>query len=245
MSTDIWFLDTDRASRSEAPGKTIEKGGQMPTEILINALQKNPPLTPRDVLDRIDEARANGSNRYLQAIIDSILADGDKAAANLTADSQLRASDQDPKLKFSDHLLNNQVCGNLLEAIAASDPNPHESRIGSHTVVALYNIARERGWQIEPSVIQGVAIFLANNSFFGYKRSVRIMLDAARRQPKKQKDKRTASAVYSEVSEDYIVSRMETYELPIKQILLQMSSLLENGEAERCSAALADDPLDA
>ncbi|KAJ2828734.1 hypothetical protein FBU31_002850, partial [Coemansia sp. 'formosensis'] len=74
-------------------------------DILANALHLNPPSTPGALLERIAEGRAIASSSYLKAIIGCIQ----------VHDS--RSLDAQSEVVFKPHMLNEEVCTQLMLAI--------------------------------------------------------------------------------------------------------------------------------
>ncbi|KAI8324244.1 hypothetical protein GQ54DRAFT_296247 [Martensiomyces pterosporus] len=257
MTTEAWFLDKDRVSRIDAVSARDDRDARSPTAILINSLHSKPISTPRDVLDRIAEARAANSNQYLVAIIDAIRTRDSPPANTATSDTTSRPVEADRTgagLKahsaFKDHLMTKEVCESLLDTIAMSGLNGQESRVDTETVLAIHGVVKERGWEVESAVIQGVAIFLANSSLFGYKQSISLINQAIKEQPQQPAairhsgSKERSMPIFNETPMEYAVSSIRPYGLPLKDALLQKSAVLSKEKAAELAAALAGDPLD-
>ncbi|KAJ2804676.1 hypothetical protein H4S07_004177, partial [Coemansia furcata] len=130
-------------------------------DILANALHINPPATPGALLERIAEGRAIASSSYVKAIIGCIQVHD---SSSLDAQSEV---------VFKPHMLNEEVCTQLMLAIHQSSSSRVDHRVDSRVLVALYNVSRSRGWDISPTILEHVAVYLANNSLNGVSEGIR------------------------------------------------------------------------
>ncbi|KAJ1824250.1 hypothetical protein GGH91_001256 [Coemansia sp. RSA 2671] len=162
------WLESEEHDSGIAPesGSAALNGGDMDTReqaeaILINALWKNPPSTPGVLLERIAEGRAIASSSYMKAVIESMLVSNGESLDTLT------------EIAFKPHLLNEEVCTRLMLAIHQSSTLEIDQRIDSRVLVHLFNVSRARGWNVDPTTLEHVAMYLARNSLIGITKAIR------------------------------------------------------------------------
>ncbi|KAJ1933778.1 hypothetical protein GGF37_006608, partial [Kickxella alabastrina] len=190
-------------------------------DILINALKKTPPTTPLQVLDRIAESRSINSSRYINAIIEFISELGENGSS----------------MRFSPHLLNRAVCESLLDAIAKTETNGISQRIESRVIVKLCAIAAARGWLIDSAVLERVAIYLANNSFYGVTQGIHLVNTHS-------KTSDSLSSADGRSMWQFRLTNLEAVDIPITEIRSQGSAVLSPDQKLALESFLADDPLD-
>ncbi|KAJ1890206.1 hypothetical protein LPJ66_007614, partial [Kickxella alabastrina] len=210
---------TQRGSMADdAVGKVSDVSA---ADILINALQKTPPTTPLQVLDRIAESRSINSSRYINVIIEFISELGENGSS----------------MRFSPHLLNRAVCESLLDAIAKTETNGIPQRIKSRVIVKLCEIAAARGWAIDSAVLERVAIYLANNSFYGVTQGIHLVNTHS-------KISDSPSSTDGRSMWQFRLTNLEAMDIPIAEIRSQGSAVLSPDQKLALESFLADDPLD-
>ncbi|KAJ2872116.1 hypothetical protein GGH93_004288 [Coemansia aciculifera] len=226
-------LDTEGHSSNIAPalGSAALNAGNMTTRaeteaILINALRLNPPSTPGALLERIAEGGAIASSSYLKAIIESMLVHSGEPL-----DTQLEVT-------FKPHLLNEEVCARLMLAIHQCSSLRIDQRTDSRVLVALYNVSRTREWDISPTILEHVAMYLANNCLNGISKGVRHVSHWSR--IRAANDGATVPHFYH-----HIFTELETSEVSLGMLWQQVMAVLPPKHMRTLELYLQDDPLDA
>ncbi|KAJ2044541.1 hypothetical protein H4S04_006153 [Coemansia sp. S16] len=194
--------------------------------ILLNALRLNPPSTPGALLERIAEERAIASSSYLKAIIESMLVHSGEPL-----DTQL-------EIAFKPHLLNEEVCTQLMLAIHQCSSLRIDQRIDSRVLIGLYNVSRTRGWDISPTILEHVAMYLANNSLNGVTRGIRHVSHWSRIHA--ANDGASVPHFYHNMS-----TELETFEVSLGMLWQQARVVLPPKHVRTLELYLQDDPLDA
>ncbi|KAJ1670641.1 hypothetical protein GGF38_001381, partial [Coemansia sp. RSA 25] len=203
----------DKAARAEAEA------------ILINALKQNPPSTPGVLLDRIAEGRAIASSSYLKAVIQSMQVH--------TGESLGALSD----FAFKPHLLNQDVCAQLVLAIHQISTHRPEQRIDSRVLLELYHVSRAREWDISPIVLEHIATYLASNSLYGMYRGVRHVSHWSRL--------RAAGDISLMVPLwRNPLTELEIFEVSLSMLWDQARAVLSPKHMRSLESYLQDDPLD-
>ncbi|KAJ1823078.1 hypothetical protein LPJ56_000413 [Coemansia sp. RSA 2599] len=132
-------------------------------------MHKNPPETPGQLLDRIAEAHAINCSRYINAIVELIT----------EPHSELS------KWSFKPHMMTLAVCSRLLEAICSTEVNGISMRVDWRIAQGLINVSVARRWELDSELLQDVAIYLANSSFYEFSEKVKRINAASLRQPQR------------------------------------------------------------
>ncbi|KAJ2492509.1 hypothetical protein IWW37_001414 [Coemansia sp. RSA 2050] len=226
------YLESDEDDGDTAPksGSAALSSGNMDTReqaeaILINALQKNPPSTPGVLLERIAEGRAIASSSYVKAVIEFML-----VCSGGSLDTQTEIS-------FKPHLLNEEVCARLMLAIHQSSTPKIDQRIDSRVLVELFNVSRARGWDISPTVLEHVAMYLARSSLNGISMGIRHVGHWSRIRAVNEGmgDPHLYSHIYSD---------LDVFETSLATIWQQARTILLPRHMRTLESHLQDDSLD-
>ncbi|KAJ2078472.1 hypothetical protein H4R24_004450 [Coemansia sp. RSA 988] len=148
----------DNQSPDGYPAKPVKS-----TDILVNALYKNPPGNARVLLDRISQARSIKDGVVLNAIVDIM--------------KEETTSVENPG-GFKSYLVNHSVCESLINAISVSETFAETRHVDPCVVAKLYWKAHERGWELDNSVLQEVAVYLASSSLQNFCRDAEFLARA-------------------------------------------------------------------
>ncbi|KAJ2002582.1 hypothetical protein H4R26_003530, partial [Coemansia thaxteri] len=213
--------------------KEIGTGSSWKAEaILIKALEANPPATPGDLLDRIAESQALASSGYVNAIIkamcerpDALLTESSKAVAN------------NCRVAFKSHLLNKEVCVQLMIAIHRTNSCKPDQRVHSRILVGLYNTAQYRGWDVSPSTLASTGMYLANSSLFAMSKCVRHVSQMS--QMRAEDDASSVPLLWS-----YPFFGLAMFEISFDMLWKQAKEVLSTKHLKVIESYLREDPVD-
>lgn len=190
-------------------------------QILLDALQHNPPATPKELSDRIAEARVTSCRQYLLAVINS-------------------ARQEDSDSGFQTHLINKETCENLLDVIGRASANVSTARISSNIPVELLNLAMARNWEIDSQILQLAAIYLSLYSYYSYERAARLVS----RVSAFVNNANSTAATKTNSYWSYPLSSQDISELTPKDLQRQAGKVLSADQKRAFNELLADDPID-